>query len=189
LVVFWNYENSTCRTPGSGASGGAGDGSLTQFNTGSFFRADFATSDMTLMELDDPINPAYDVYYAGWDRSGVDATSAVAIHHPNTDEKRISFENDPTSVTTYLQNPVPGDASHIRITQWDLGTTEPGSSGSPLFDQNHRIIGQLHGGFASCSSLTSDWYGRFFMSWTGGGTNATRLSNWLDPIASGRYRP
>lgn len=185
LVVYWNYENSTCRAPGSGASGGAGDGALTQFNTGSFFRAENAASDMTLMELDDPINPAYDVFWAGWDRTGVDATSAVAIHHPNTDEKRISFENDPTTVTTYLQNTVPGDSTHIRITQWDLGTTEPGSSGSPLFDQNKRIIGQLHGGFASCSSLTSDWYGRVFTSWTGGGTNATRLSNWLDPSSTG----
>jgi len=185
LVVYWNYENSTCRTPGSGASGGAGNGTLTQFNTGSFFRAGYTPSDFTLMELDDPINPAYDPYWAGWDRTGADATSAVAIHHPNTDEKRISFENDPTTVTTYLENPVPGDGTHVRITQWDLGTTEPGSSGSPLFDQNKRIIGQLHGGFASCSSLTSDWYGRFFTSWTGGGTNASRLSNWLDPSATG----
>jgi hypothetical protein len=26
----------------------------------------------------------------------------------------------------------------------------------------------------------SDYYGRFNVSWTGGGTNSTRLSNWLD---------
>ena len=31
------------------------------------------------------------------------------------------------------------------------GVTEPGSSGSPLFDQNHRIIGQLYGGAAACA--------------------------------------
>lgn len=30
-----------------------------------------------------------------------------------------------------------------------------------------------------------DWYGRFAVSWTGGGTNSTRLSNWLDPINLG----
>ena len=33
---------------------------------------------------------------------------------------------------------------------WELGVTEGGSSGSPLFDQNGRIIGQLFGGTATC---------------------------------------
>ena len=28
-------------------------------------------------------------------------------------------------------------------------------------------------------------FGKFYLSWTGGGTNNTRLSNWLDPINSG----
>jgi hypothetical protein len=46
----------------------------------------------------------------------------------------------------------------------------------------------LHGGPSSCSatgSNRSDQYGRVFTSWTGGGTAATRLSNWLDPGATG----
>jgi hypothetical protein len=80
----------------------------------------------------------------------------------------------------------PGDGTHIRITDWDLGTTEPGSSGSPLFDQNHRIIGQLHGGYAACGNNESDWYGRFYTSWTGGGSSSNRLSNWLDPLNTGQ---
>ena len=138
------------------------------------------------MELDDPINPDFNVYWAGWDHSGADATNATAIHHPNTDEKRISFEYHPTTVTSYLGTTVPGDGTHVRITDWDLGTTEPGSSGSPLFDQNHRIIGQLHGGYAACGNDDSDWYGRFYTSWTGGGSPASRLSDWLDPENSGQ---
>ena len=35
LVTYWNYQNSYCRVPGSGDSGGAGDGTFNQFNTGS----------------------------------------------------------------------------------------------------------------------------------------------------------
>lgn len=185
LVVYWNYQNSTCRAPGSAASGAAGNGSLSQFQTGAFFRADYAPSDMTLLELDDAPNPAFNVYWAGWNRTGANASSAVAIHHPNVEEKRISFENDPTSVTSYFGTSIPGDSTHVRIFDWDLGTTEPGSSGSPLFDQNHHIIGQLHGGGAACGNNSSDYYGRFFTSWTGGGTDATRLSNWLDPGNTG----
>ncbi len=185
LVVYWNYENSTCRVPGSGASGGAGNGSLAQFNTGSFFRSAFSSSDFTLVELDDPVNPAFDVSYAGWDATGANGTSAVAIHHPNTDEKRISFENQATVTSSYLGTSSPGDGTHVRVIDWDLGTTEPGSSGSPLFNQAHRVLGQLHGGGAACGNNDSDYYGRFSLSWTGGGTNSTRLRNWLDPDNTG----
>ncbi|HNT76462.1 MAG TPA: carboxypeptidase-like regulatory domain-containing protein, partial [Anaerolineae bacterium] len=185
VVVYWNYENSYCRAPGSGSSGNPGDGSRAQFNSGAIFRADYVASDFTLLELDDPIDPAFNLHWAGWDRRDAATTSAVAIHHPGVEEKRISFENNATSITSYYGTPVPGNSTHIRVTDWDLGTTEGGSSGSPLFTPEHRIFGQLHGGDAACGNNSSDWYGRFFTSWTGGGTNATRLSNWLDPLGTG----
>jgi lysyl endopeptidase len=185
LVVYWNYENSWCRPPGSPASGGPGDGTLNQFQTGSYFRASYSSSDFTLVRLDDDPDDAWNLYWAGWDRSAADATSAVGIHHPNTDEKRISFEYDPTSTTSYLGTSIPGDGTHVRITDWDLGTTEPGSSGSPLFNQDHRVIGQLHGGYAACGNDDSDWYGRFSVSWTGGGSSSSRLRDWLDPLNTG----
>jgi hypothetical protein len=177
LVVYWNYESPTC-----GAHGG---GSLTQHQTGAYWRSAYSNSDFTLVELDSDPNPAWEVTFAGWDNSGNNGTSAVAIHHPSTDEKSISFENQPTTTTSYGSNSVPGDGTHVRVADWDLGTTEGGSSGSPLFDQNHHVIGQLHGGSAACGNNYSDWYGRFSRSWTGGGSNNSRLSNWLDPTGSG----
>lgn len=177
LVVYWNFESPNC--------GQQGGGSLSQFNTGSFLRATYSSSDFTLVELDDEPLPEFDVVYAGWDNSGANATSAVAIHHPSTDEKSISWEYDPTTTTSYLGTTQPGDGTHVRITDWDVGTTEPGSSGSPVFDQNQRVIGQLHGGYAACGNDDSDWYGKFSVSWTGGGSSNNRLRDWLDPINSG----
>ena len=185
LVCYWNYENSYCRQPNSGASGEAGNGSLSQFNTGSIFRASYPRSDFTLVELDDPIDPAFLVSYLGWDRSGADATMAVGIHHPSADEKRISFEFQATTTTSHQDTSVPGDETHIRVIDWDIGTTESGSSGSPLFNEDHQVIGQLHGGYAACGNSDSDWYGKFSRSWTGGGSSSNRLSDWLDPTGSG----
>jgi len=177
LVVYWNFESPNC--------GDLNGGSLADFQTGSTFRAAYSPSDFTLVELDDIPDPASEVAYAGWDRGSQDAAMAVAIHHPSGDEKAISFEYDPTTTTSYLSNAVPGDGTHIRVIDWDDGTTEPGSSGSPLFDQNHRVIGQLHGGYAACGNDESDWYGRISVSWTGGGSASSRLSDWLDPLGTG----
>jgi subtilisin-like proprotein convertase family protein len=185
LVVYWNFENSTCRPVGSPSSGGPGDGQLNQFQTGAFFRASYSSSDFTIVELDENPNPAWNVSFSGWSRSSGESPSGVCIHHPNTDEKRITFYSVPTTTTSYNSPSVPGDGTHVHAT-WSLGVTEPGSSGSPLFDVNHRVIGQLHGGPSACGAGDlSDYYGRFSVSWTGGGSNSTRLSNWLDPGGTG----
>jgi len=177
LVVYWNFETSVC---------GAGpDGTLTEFSSGATHLASYGPSDFTLVLLDDAPDPDFGVAYAGWNRSGLDEASAVAIHHPSGDEKRISFEDQPTTTTSYLGTSVPGNGTHIRIADWDLGTTEGGSSGSPLFNPAHQVIGQLHGGYAACGNDSDDWYGKLSVSWDGGGTPGTRLSDWLDPLATG----
>jgi hypothetical protein len=177
VVAYWNYETSVC--------GGTPDGSLAQFTTGSTWRSSYSPSDFTLVELSSVPDPGWGVTFSGWDATGSDASSAVAIHHPSVDEKRISFENDATTTTSYLGSSVPGDGTHVRVIDWDAGTTEGGSSGSPLYDQNHRVIGQLHGGYAACGNDSSDWYGKLSVSWTGGGTSSTRLKDWLDPGNTG----
>ncbi|WP_052331329.1 cadherin-like domain-containing protein, partial [Lewinella cohaerens] len=185
LVTYWNYQNSTCRQPNTGASGGPGDGQLNDFNTGAIFRASRSASDFVLVELDDPVSPTANAYFAGWDARGVAISSAIGVHHPSTDEKRISFENDATQFTTYGSSTPTSNYTHVRVIDWDTGTTEGGSSGSPLFDQNERVVGQLHGGGAACGNNLSDWYGSFAVSWDAGGNSSSRLRDWLDPNNTG----
>jgi len=183
VVVYWNFQNSTCRGIPGGA--GTGDGQLTQFNSGAFFRASNSPSDFTLLELDDPVLPRAKAFWAGWSSANVEATSGAAIHHPNTDEKRITLFSTPTTTTSYNNPASPGNGTHVHAV-WSLGVTEPGSSGSPLYDQNRRYIGQLHGGPSACgASDLSDYYGRFSVSWLGGGTAATQAKAWLDPANLG----
>jgi lysyl endopeptidase len=157
LVVYWNYQTSKCRGPR--------DGQMNNFQTGAVHLASAAKSDFTLVKLNTQPNPEWNVKYAGWDATESVGSSAVAIHHPNVDEKSISFENDPTVLSSYGGSISPGDGTHVKVNDWDKGTTEPGSSGSPLFNKDHRVIGQLHGGGAACGNDLPDYYGRFHTSW------------------------
>ncbi|MGO1002119.1 proprotein convertase P-domain-containing protein [Lysobacter sp. CA196] len=186
MVVYWNYQNSTCRAPGSSSSGANGDGSLSQSQTGAVVRATNAASDFTLLELNTAANPAYNLFWAGWDRRDQNFAGATAIHHPNVAEKRISHSTTATQISGY--NGASG-STHLHVFwQANGGVTEPGSSGSPVYSPEKRVLGQLHGGPSSCSATgadRSDYYGRVFTSWTGGGSAATRLSNWLDASGTG----
>lgn len=180
VVTYWNYNNTTCRVPGSAASGQNGDGPLDQTISGAVPRADYAASDFTLIELNGPVPQAFNQFWAGWDRTpyvspggpgnGDFACSpdslCAAIHHPAVADKRITFAEANTVSSGYGGNsvpPVPGDLTHIWI-HWDPTpvfppnpsmtippqVTEGGSSGSPLYNAQRRYIGQLHGGPSSC---------------------------------------
>lgn len=185
IVTYWNFENSTCREVGSSASGGNGDGQLNIFNSGSKHLASSPATDFTLLLLDDPVVEEANAFFAGWDTKPEPPAKAVCIHHPNTDEKRISFENDPTYIATQGGDPS-ATGSYVGIEDWDIGTTEPGSSGSPLFDfTTKRVVGQLFGGLAACGNDEYDVYGRFHLSYTGNGSPEASLQPWLDPDNTG----
>ncbi len=186
LVAYWNFQNSTCRQPDSPASGGNGNGQLNDFNTGAVLRATGASSDFTLVELDDPVSETADAFFAGWSAEDFAPTDTViCIHHPNTDEKRISFEFDPTFIANYNSTTPNPAGTHLTVLDWDIGTTEGGSSGAPLFNRKKQVVGQLHGGAAFCGNNLQDSYGWFHISWEGGGTPANSLKTWLDPDNTG----
>lgn len=172
-VFLFNHESSGC----SGDNGPTSD-----TVSGSELRASNGGSDFALLELDEEPPSSYDVQFSGWDRSDLEnVTNTVGIHHPSGDVKKICFDED----DAYHDN-ING-AAVWWIDEWEDGVTEGGSSGSPLFDQNHRIIGQLYGGAAACNGSTNngafDYYGRFGVSWDGN-SPSSRLRDWLDPLGT-----
>jgi hypothetical protein len=178
VVVYWNHQSDSCDT--------YSDPNLNDNQTGSTFRASHGPSDCLLVELDDPPDAGSNVFYAGWDARDRTPSGTTTIHHPSGNEKSISLDDDPPTITSYGEIVSPGDGTHFRVADWDLGTTEGGSSGCCLFDdQTGRCVGTLHGGFAACGNDEPDWYGRLSMQWEGGGTSASRLKDWLDPASSG----
>lgn len=172
MVVYWNFESPTC--------GALSGGSLADNQSGATFRAARADVDMALVELDQEPAEAFDVHYAGWDRTNTQPGGAVAIHHPSTDEKAISFaESDLDTTSSCIGGSTPG--THWEVPFWDDGTTEPGSSGSGIWNpQNKRLIGFLSGGLAACGNQEYDCYGKVSVAWDGS-NSSSRLRDWLDP--------
>lgn len=181
-VFRFNWQSSTCSNPGASPT--------FQSLSGAALRSRRTPSDFCLVEItgglvNGTVPLDYNPFFAGWDKSGTIPTSTVSIHHPSGDIKKISFDDNPATISQAMGST---EANSTWTVQWDRNTTtEGGSSGSPLFDQNHRIIGQLWGGGASCQNLTApDYYGRVSSSWEPAGSNSTnQLKHWLDPLNSG----
>lgn len=146
-------------------------------------RARYAQTDVCLVEIMGLLNPAWDIVWAGWDRNTTAPASVYGIHHPSGDIMKVSLDNQPPTPVTEMLGGVSTMA--WRVNGWQKGVTEGGSSGSPLFNNQGMIIGQLWGGGSDCNGFgpntNPDYYGRFDKSWSTGPSAASRLRDWLDP--------
>jgi PKD repeat protein len=175
LVTYYNYENSTCTS---------NDASSIQTLSGATLKASNTYSDFTLLLLYQTPPTTYLPYYAGWDASGSAPKTGTCIHHPEGTPKCISSQTSTSPVSfnnsiIWDNNFTSSPNTHWKVV-FDDGNVEAGSSGSPLFDQNQRVIGQLHGG----DSLSS-FFGKYSLSWNYGTTSSQQLKAWLDPDNTG----
>lgn len=185
IVLRFRWERSAqdaiCATANSTNNNGPTNMTL----NGAVLRATNSNADFILLELNQRPDPSWNVYYAGWDRTDVEnATDAHGIHHPVGDIKKISYSEQAPFHTAinFGGNP---NTQVWRVNNWTKGVTEGGSSGSPLFNQNKRIIGVLTGGTALCNGTTGnggyDVYGRFGVAWDADADSSKQLKYWLDP--------
>lgn len=183
---YWNYETPGCANISVGPN---------YITSGATILANNSYSDFALLRLtEDPKDiSGYTPYYLGWDRSGQSGAPGVCIHHPRGDVKKISSVSSQPVSTYYTDYSNNTNGNHWKVT-WKTtpsghGTTEGGSSGSPLLTAKYKVIGQLHGGYADCGDSISapDWYGKFNISWTGNGNNSIyrRLNCWIDSLNTG----
>jgi lysyl endopeptidase len=190
-IFYFNYESPSCNGPdGSTANQISGSTLVSTGDTlGESLNRD--SLDFSLVRLNVQLPENFRVYYAGWNRSLISAKSTVAIHHPLGDVKKISFDYDPpeTSYHRYVPPYYPEYVlnSHWRILEWDIATTEAGSSGCPLFDQDKRVVGLLTGGEADCKSSVNDYFTKFNYSWNYYDEPTRNLHSWLDPLNSGTF--
>lgn len=177
VTVYFNVQKSSC--------GGSADGPINQNIAGGSFLARDSESDFTLFTLASSPPSSYGVHYAGWDaRSGVGGSSGVGIHHPGGDDKKIS------SYSSALQQVENAQIDSFQVDGWEVrwarGVTEQGSSGSGLWNQNHRLVGTLSGGSSSCSNPSgTDIYARFNRAWEANSASSGQLKAHLDPGGTG----
>ncbi len=196
----FNYESAECFGE---------DGPLNMSISTSDLMSVGDSIDFSLVKLSVDPPPSYGVYYAGWDRSEFQTTPSTTIHHPWGDVKKITFDEDEAPYIPSQPDDVPySDLQDYHyfsfwwIKRWEIGTTEGGSSGGPLFNQGGRVIGTLSGGRARCGDSIGydaetdrviynnvfnydDYFTRFGMSWDYEDYKGNTLSEWLDPSGTG----
>ena len=191
--AFWSIRfNWVSPTPVCGEEGESADIQTNFTMSGAELRANNSASDFALVELFNEVPNTWDIAFAGWDNTDTNPEFEVGIHHPNGDIMKIcrddsgAIKENANGTEVWLIKGVSagnGDG-------WEIGTTESGSSGSPLFNQDGRVIGQLYAGQSFCDGTQNngdyDIYGRFGISWSEGSTADSRLMEWLDPSNTGQ---
>jgi hypothetical protein len=187
-TFFFNYQSAACETPrndlGLDAKNRVGARVLSRSND----NGGDTGSDFLLIELINSIPDHFEAYYAGWNRSSTPPLQGECYHHPAGDLMKISTYRSSASLGSFGGVT---DDTHYQV-QWvgtpnGFGTTEPGSSGSALLDENGLVVGQLTGGASSCEDPRFfDLYGTMSYNWNkNGSATENQLGPWLDPLNSG----
>lgn len=191
LRFYFNYQRPGCEE---------GQASVGQLTVGCTVKARSQNgggggSDFVLLLLEDEIPDFYTPYYNGWNtQTSTISGGGVCIHHPNGDEKKISTSTQNFVSSSYSSG---GPNAFFRVrwaaTENGHGVTEGGSSGSPLFDSNHLVVGTLTGGLSYCNSVQPggqdqpDWYGKLGYHWDqNSGSQVIDLKDFLDPLNTGQ---
>jgi lysyl endopeptidase len=185
LNTYWFFEASTC--------GGLTSTPFVQRTGGATYILSSRNTDILFVRLNEA--PPAGATFMGWDAATLTANATVvAIHHPLGDLKKFSRGRFDRFITQAFQG---ASSSFIEVT-WDVGTTEPGSSGSGLFTldgTDYYLRGGLGYGDAACTKPTGqDHYSRFdnafaslqqylASSTPSGGTNYTSL--WFNEATQG----
>lgn len=175
VVVFFNYNRPVCGTQMKGSE----DFSIAVSHP----RTIIEKKDIALLELHEKPPAYYNAYYAGWNID-TDIKPYTNIHHPYAAVKKYNFYKDNLTWTSFAESAFDAN-SHLKVAAWTTGSTFSGSSGSPLFDANHSVIGGLSGGWSLCGSIdpsgkTEDAFFALVRGWeTGNPSN--QLKTYLDP--------
>jgi hypothetical protein len=171
LTVYWFYQTESCDGPFP---------SLLDLpkSIGGTLLATSSTSDFTFIRLAD--DPGDGQGFASW-TTGSASGALTSIHHPQGTFKRVSIgalTGEPPVCSSF-------PTSNYWYLDWTTGITESGSSGSPLYNSNWEVVGQLYGACVNYgASVECDnpedyniMYGKF-------GVTYPSIAGWLSQVAT-----
>ena len=177
-IYFFNYESTIIGQ----------DGDQTQSISGANVRATKPDLDFCLLELSTSIPEAYKPFFAGWSNSKNEFEYTTCISHPKGDVKKIAKTKGWVKADGIFNPNYPYRLNTHWDTQgWDYPGIEGGSSGSALFNNEHRLIGILSGGNLTCETKETgdESFQMLHYCWEDTQVKSQQLKNWLDPSNSG----
>ncbi len=145
----------------------------------------YPTLDFSLMSLRNPIPANYKPYFAGISLSQTENMKTVScLHHPNGSPMKVSVSYGEPFINSYPEEDPDchyNAFTHWHISKWDVGTTEGGSSGAALLNEDMQIVGTLSGGYASCFSPVNDFFQMITSSWNTYSGYPYQLKHWIAP--------
>lgn len=159
LATYWFYRAASCNST-------VLDPRATRVTGGATLLYASAATDTAFMELlGSP--PAGAVHAGSLLVPTASGTSLAGLHHPAGDLLKLSLGATPSyarceDTRCTLDG---GQGGDFLVLRWTRGTTESGSSGSPVLASvggRRYVVGQLFAGSASCTRPDgNDYYGRF----------------------------
>lgn len=171
LVAIFDHENFYCGGPEK-SSGKSISGAKILAHSQDF--------DFTLGELSSMPPFSYYPYFAGWNSSDAPVFDIATIHHPAGNTKKISLDYD-----TLVPEPYIGGNSLLRVTEWDKGITQQGSSGGAIFNNRKQISGTLSLGDSYCGYPFNDYFVSFSFQFDFYNEPESQLKIWIDPDQNG----
>lgn len=153
--------------------------------TGAYHRASLFENDFALLEFYTKPPLEFRPYYAGWDISDKNLDGVTCVHHPQGGPKKISLSNAAVVTGTFNDVSTRTPDAFWNVIRWDIGVTEGGSSGAPLFTKNNHVMGSLSGGSSECGAPYNDYFEKLSASWEVSPDPTRQLKHWLDPVGSG----
>ncbi|MDR3218342.1 MAG: serine protease [Dysgonamonadaceae bacterium] len=179
IIAFFNYNRPVCGTKMKGTE------EMSMAITRPLVILE--KNDVALLEFQEAPPDYYNPYYAGWNRTATGGEAPYTnLHHPWSAVKKTSLSANNVTLGTIGK---PLDSYFIPDAHWSIawttGSTYAGSSGSPLFDKDHLLIGGLSGGSSVCNKEApgggTDYFFALCRAWeTDNPVN--QLKTYLDPL-------
>lgn len=178
-VAIFNYESPSCS--------GEVMPDLTQSVSGATVVGFDKPTDACLIRLNNVPPESYRPYYMGWTAEKHPGGNYINLHHPYAMTKRVNYYNGnvKVNVTCETDQHYFDDHMHYEVPAWDVGTTAPGSSGSPLIDRAQRVMGGLSAGKSYCSVKSADYFFSLANVWEQKREATESIVHALSPRGSG----